>query len=196
MPPSTPRKAAPRRLAPDPGPVRERILDAALAVLREEGIQRLSQVQVARRAGVRQSHLTYYFPSRTDLLDATAGRFMEGLAAGLVHAAGRVATVRTALAHLAKAVADRGHMRMFVGVIVEADHDPAVRAILLRSTERLEATLAEVLGGPGERGRARAVLAALWGLGLYRFAMRPPAKDDPTRTMLAWLETHRKEKAS
>lgn len=173
-----------------PGPVRERILEAALAVLREHGIQRFTQVQVAKRAGVRQSHLTYYFPSRTDLLDATAARFVDALADGLGPAAGGDAGVRTALAHLAKAVADREHMRMFVGMIVEADRDQAVRAILLRSTERMEARLAEILGGPGRQARAHAMLAAMWGLGLYLFVTRPESRDDPTRMMLAWLEAN------
>lgn len=122
---------------------------------------------------------------------------MDQLAAGLGrHGADRAATIRGALAHLAKAVADRGHMRMFLGVIIEADRDPAVHAILLRSTERMETALADVLGGAGHRKRARAILAALWGLGLYLFAMRPAANGDPARTMLAWLETHAKEKAS
>ncbi len=65
------------------GGVRDRILAAALALLRETGIQGLSQVQVARRARVRQSHLTYYFPRRHDLLAAVAVRFVDGMVAGL-----------------------------------------------------------------------------------------------------------------
>jgi AcrR family transcriptional regulator len=199
MPRPTTRTAARarRRRAPGPGPVRERILDAALAVLREEGIQRLTQVRVARRAGVRQSHLTYYFPSRTDLLDATTARFVETLAAALgPEGRGKTAGGEAVLAHLARAVVDRDHMRMFVGAIVAADRDPDLRAILLRGTERMEAALAEALGGAGQRDRARAMLATLWGVGLYGFLMRPPARHDPTRTVLAWLELLRKEKAS
>jgi hypothetical protein len=51
------------------------------------------------------------------------------------------------------------------------------------------------VGGTDRKARARAVLAALWGLGLYAFIVRPAARDDPTRTVLAWLDAHRKEKA-
>jgi AcrR family transcriptional regulator len=191
-------RTAARRSAPDPGPVRERILDAALTVLREQGIQRFSQVRVARRAGIRQSHLTYYFPSRTALLDATAARFVDSLAASISHRAGGKATgSRAALTHLAKAVADPGHMRMFIGAIVEADREPDVRAILLSGTERMETALAEALGVADRSERARAMLATLWGIGLYRFLVSPPAKHDPTRTVLAWLEAAlRKEKTS
>jgi AcrR family transcriptional regulator len=192
---STARRRSP---SPVPGAVRERILDAALAVLREDGVQRLTQVQVAKRAGVRQSHLTYYFPSRTDLLDATATRFVETLAAGIGGALRERAGAgsRATLAHLAKAVAEPGHMRMFLGVIVEADQDPDVRAILLRGIERMEAALAEALGGEDRKERARAVVATLWGLGLYAFVVRPPGRNDPARIVLPWLETFRKESVS
>lgn len=196
---ATPRKTArPRAPSTVTGDVRERILDAALAVLREDGVQRLTQVQVAKRAGVRQSHLTYYFPSRTDLLDATATRFVDTLAAGIGRAlrgqAG--AGARTTLAHLAKAIAEPGHMRMFIGVVVEADQDPDVRAILLRGIERMEAALAEALGGEDREERARAVLATLWGLGLYAFVVRPTGRSDPARTVLASLEALRTESVS
>ena len=123
-------------------------------------------------------------------------RFVDGLTAGISRAGSVAADPGTALAHLAKAIADPEHMRMFIGVIVEADRDPATRALLLRGTGRMEAALAEILGGADQRQRAAAMLATLWGLGLYAFVVRPAARHDPARTMLAWLEAHRKDKAS
>ncbi len=172
------------------GDVQERILDATLALLREGGIRQVSQVRVARRAGVRQSHLTYYFPTRHDLLEATTMRFVKSLAQGLGRALGRGAGTAPAptLARLAAAVTEAGHMRMFIGVIVEADKDPTVRAIIVRGTQRLQTALADALGGGRATARASVVLAALWGLGLYRFAMRPPRRSPLTRAYLAWLE--------
>ena len=62
--------------------VRERILDAALAILAESGLRNLTQVGVANRARVRQSHLTYYFPTRDDLLEAVTARAVDGIATG------------------------------------------------------------------------------------------------------------------
>lgn len=48
--------------------VKDSILIAGMTLLKEKGIAALTQPQVAKAAGVKQSHLTYYFPTRTDLL--------------------------------------------------------------------------------------------------------------------------------
>ena len=169
--------------------VPERILDAALAILAESGLRNLTQVQVATRAKVRQSHLTYYFPTRDDLLDAVTARAVDGIASGFR----RVATdspkggQRQLLERLARSVADFAHMRMFLAMIVEADADPAVRRVMKRATERIETALAESLGGDDAHERARLVLAAIWGLGLYQFLIRPASNASPTRAYLSWL---------
>jgi AcrR family transcriptional regulator len=171
------------------GGVRERILDAAVTILRESGLQRLLQLQVSEKAGVRQSHLTYYFPTRQDLLEAVTARVVDGIATG-VHAAveGQEGTGHSQLLNrLATAVADLEHMRMFVAVIVEADADPALRPMLVGATHRLEAVLAEALGGAEARARARLILAAVWGLGLYQFLMRPPPDSNLTGPYLSWV---------
>ncbi len=52
--------------------VRQRIIDAALELTQTVGVQGMSQARVAASAGVRQSHVTYYFPSRADLTKALA----------------------------------------------------------------------------------------------------------------------------
>ncbi len=51
---------------------RVRILTAGVEVLHSDGFAALTQQAVAEKAGVRQSHITYYFPTRLDLLQATA----------------------------------------------------------------------------------------------------------------------------
>ena len=73
---------------PAPGAdVKTRILQAALGVLAEHGAAELTQPKVARAAGVRQSHLTYYFPTRADLLLAVAEHSVGSLMAALTHGA-------------------------------------------------------------------------------------------------------------
>ncbi|HEY1308587.1 MAG TPA: TetR/AcrR family transcriptional regulator [Vicinamibacterales bacterium] len=175
--------------------VRERILDAALAILGESGIQHLTQPEVAKRAGVRQSHLTYYFPTRDDLLEAGTERGVEHLAAGL----GRLEAGGTRshlIERLAAAIVDRAHMRMFVAMMVEADGDPAVRAVMTRGTQQMEAAVAEALGDSNNLARARVVLAAIWGLGLYQFLIQPGPKADPTREYLSWVTAAASERSS
>jgi AcrR family transcriptional regulator len=158
--------------------VQERILEAAVAVLRESGIQKLSQVEVARRAEVRQSHLTYYFPRRHDLLEAIAVQFVDGVVNALRQALdaspgdGEKAVLET----LSRAIRETEHMRMFIGVIAEADGDAEVREVLVRGARRLESALAEGLGAGNAGGRAQTILAALWGIGLYEFVVREPEK--------------------
>ena len=51
-------------------PVTDRILKSAITVIQTEGLKKMSQAHVASVAGLRQSHLTYYFPTRKDLLKA------------------------------------------------------------------------------------------------------------------------------
>ena len=170
-----------------PAGVRERILDAAVATLREEGVRKLTQVRIAKRARVRQSHLTYYFPTRDDLLEAVATRVVDEIARHGAGAMGMPGNEDTMLARLAAVVADPEHMRMFVGMIVEADEDPAVRSMLVTGTQHIEAAVAHALGGEQAAERARVVLAATWGLGLYRFLMHPSSKTDPTRALLSWV---------
>jgi AcrR family transcriptional regulator len=168
--------------------IRERILAAAMMVLQEDGIQGLSQVQVARRAKVRQSHLTYYFAKRHDLIEAVAIRFLEGVAHGLDEAgnAGAVAGDASPLLQgIAAVIVEPRHMRMFTGVIVEADGDPKVRAILVRVTLRFQAMLAAQLGGDDATERAGIVLANLWGLGLYDFVLRPKRPGALTASYIA-----------
>jgi Uncharacterized protein conserved in bacteria len=153
--------------------VRERILEAALDILRESGIQGLSQVQVARRAKVRQSHVTYYFPRRHDLTEAVTVRFIDNMVSALQEVAARATSrKRDALLRRAEeAITDPGHMRMFTGVIVEADTDPELRTVLVRETKRLQSALTHLLGDD-EREPAASLLASLWGRGLYAFVIR------------------------
>ena len=71
-----------------PTEVRDRLLAAALALLREQSLTGLTQPRVAKAAGVSQSHLTYYFPTRADLLRAVLGAAAAGQRAGVAAALG------------------------------------------------------------------------------------------------------------
>ena len=51
---------------------RQDIIEAGLATLSESGFVGFTQPRVAARVGLRQSHLTYYYPTRLALLTAVA----------------------------------------------------------------------------------------------------------------------------
>jgi len=57
--------------------VERQILDAAWTLMADEGVAALSVREVARSVGLRQQSLTYYFPTKQDLLDAL---FADGFA--------------------------------------------------------------------------------------------------------------------
>jgi len=105
---------------------REAIVAAALDVIQEEGLSGFTQPRVALRAGLRQSHLTYYFPTRADLLlavtDEAVRRRVEALRAA-VSAEDRAAKV----AGLVEVLLDPRQTRILTALTQSADADPGVR---------------------------------------------------------------------
>lgn len=124
--------------------VRGRILEAALKLLAESGAHELTQPKVARAAGLRQSHLTYYFPTITDLLQAVARYSLDKLAQELAGGAARKrpASLADAIAH---GTADKRRVRMMLGLVAATDRDaslkPRMRAFVTELRERIAAML-------------------------------------------------------
>src|SRR5919204_4462467 len=133
--------------------VRERILQAALALLAESGAHELTQPRVARAAGVRQSHLTYYFPTRADLLQAVAHYSIENLAGQLEHARPGALPVE-----IAAGAADKRRARVMLGLVSAADREAKIKQRLRKFIADIRKRMAPVLaaGGvtAGERGDA------------------------------------------
>ena len=124
--------------------VRGRILEAALGLLAESGAHALTQPRVARAAGVRQSHLTYYFPTRGELLQAVARHSIEKLAGQLAHRGG------ASLADgIAAGAADKRRSRVMIGLVAAADRDPAIRRSMRRFIAELRGRMAPVLASAG-----------------------------------------------
>ena len=69
----------PRRRGRPPSGGREAILDAAVELVREEGIARLTSRAVAARAGVSDASVYYHFKDRRGLLQAVYAHGMEPL---------------------------------------------------------------------------------------------------------------------
>ncbi len=47
---------------------RRQVVEAAVAVIAEQGIQKLSLSEIEKKAGMARGHLTYYFPAKEDIL--------------------------------------------------------------------------------------------------------------------------------
>jgi AcrR family transcriptional regulator len=56
---------------------REQVVEAAVAVINEEGLQNLSLSAIEQRAGMSRGQLTYYFPAKEDILLAVFDRLLQ-----------------------------------------------------------------------------------------------------------------------
>ncbi len=179
-------------MARDGTGVRERILDAAMEQLRVHGVRALTQPQVAKAAGVLQSHLTYYFPRRTDLLLAVARHSSEGTAKELqgflaAHAFPTADDdVRGRVMDLVRMLAkDRGRTRVLLALLVEADDDAKLKAVLVENVGMVRGLVALALRRPLEDPDVDIVLAAFWGLGLQHFILSEKRGEAYTDALLA-----------
>jgi AcrR family transcriptional regulator len=132
-------------LQPDAS-AREKILTAATELLFTKGFSAITQQAVAAVAGVRQSHLTYYFPTRNDLLRAMAQHGVETM---LIQPMADVAAGTSGPPTLAAFRqlmmpdrADRQWFRLMVGLLVASDEDASIRDWL----REFDARIVEKLG--------------------------------------------------
>ncbi|HYL91072.1 MAG TPA: helix-turn-helix domain-containing protein [Burkholderiales bacterium] len=124
--------------------VRDRILEAALRLLAESGAHELTQPRVAKAAGVRQSHLTYYFPTRADLLQEVARYSIGKLAGQLEHAKpGGLPQ------GIAAGAADKRRARVMLGLVGAADRDPKIKQRMRKFVAELRERMAPVLAAGG-----------------------------------------------
>src|SRR5438445_8446090 len=56
---------------------REQIIEAAVAVIAEQGLQNLSLSEIEKKAGMSRGQLTYYFPAKEDILLAVFDRLLQ-----------------------------------------------------------------------------------------------------------------------
>ena len=113
---------------PTPATTRDRILHAAMEILNNDGFGALTQTRVAEKAGVRQSHVTYYFPVRNDLLRETASygcNAMLEVMAGSIDAG--TLTLKTARSIFVADLSDRRFARLICALVVASDEDDQIK---------------------------------------------------------------------
>lgn len=104
------------------------IIEAGLALLREHGLAGLTQPRVAERAGVRQSHITYYFPTRIDLLEAVARAAIEAQSNSASALLQGLKTSKEGVDRISDVVTRHEITRLLAALNQAADQEPRVQA--------------------------------------------------------------------
>ncbi len=103
--------------------VRRRILDSALDIVEAQGIKALTQPKIAKATGLRQSHLTYYFPRKADLLAALLDASHDR-AAKKRQARPTSDDPASIFEQLANLMFDRPRMQFFLGLAAATSDEP------------------------------------------------------------------------
>ena len=163
----------------------EAILDAATAVLIEEGYARLSTRKIAARAGVRLGHLQYYYPAKQDVVRALLERYLaratDAVAARMARGADTPAgRLDAALDGILADQSDGESCRFFWELWALAARDPAVADAMQafyraywRGLVMALLDAAPALGRPRAERRAALLIAMLEGLTLFRTRRKP-----------------------
>ncbi|QDQ84136.1 TetR/AcrR family transcriptional regulator [Paraburkholderia megapolitana] len=124
------------------------IFDATIQVLLADGLQRLTTIRVAERAGVSVGTLYQYFPQKQALLFAVLQRHLERVArtmevaATSAHGASVSTMVKTVVGAFVKAkTEDLDEARALYAVAFELDSRSYVHAVGARNRVALEAML-------------------------------------------------------
>ncbi|TDC67139.1 TetR/AcrR family transcriptional regulator [Actinomadura sp. GC306] len=159
---------------------RDRILQATLRLIGEEGIGAVTNRAVARAAGVSLGSLTYHFPSQDDLLREALQTFVD-------EEISRITAYVTALADsgmapveaadaVEKAVVDFAYGPEQIANLelhLHAARDPVLRETSARSVDaydRLAGAVLAALGIPDAERHAPTIVAMLYGLAVRRLA--------------------------
>ena len=108
---------------------RQHIVEAGLATLREHGYAGFTQPRVAARAGLRQSHLTYYHPTRLDLLAAVGRAAVDRQLAAVDATLGGHSSPEAAANAIAALITQHGNTRVLMALAQAGDEAPKLREL-------------------------------------------------------------------
>jgi AcrR family transcriptional regulator len=175
---------------------RERILDSALALLHDQGYDRLTQPRVASAAGITQGHLTYYFPTRSALLLAVAEHSLRSSMKQALHRNEGQADVEAIIRLVRQALLEKQRTRTILGLVIASDRDREIkkplRQTIVHAREIATALLRQLDTEPTPQ-LAILLHACLVGLSTVTFAYDTPKSDremgDAAETLLRLLAT-------
>lgn len=178
-------KPAAGRKHRDTPDARRRILDAALRLVAAGGANELTQPKVSRAAGLRQSHLTYYFPTRADLLQAVAQHSIEALLRSLGRTPGGGTPRLSDL--MAEGSGDARRARLMLALVAAADRNPAIRRRLRRFIADMRRTFGAVLEARGLAPRHLAFIhTVVVGAAVLQLARRDAPSKREARDVLRY----------
>lgn len=127
---------------------RTKILEAALGLLAKGGAQELTQPRICKAAGVRQSHLTYYFPTIHDLLQGVAKYTLDTMTSELAkHDAGQRPS--SFLEAVIATSGDKRRMRMVLGLVTTADREPKLKPRMREFIKEVRQGITQMLKAGG-----------------------------------------------
>ena len=174
--------------------IKESIIEAGISLLESQGIAAITQPRVAGAAGIKQSHLTYYFPTRTDLLVAIAERWITRAIDDFGMRLNDIPTMPALTEAMAETMNDGPHPRAIIGLIVAADAEPKIRDSLRALDPVLRQHLQNILerfGLPAGSDEALLLHATATGLAVrHQSCLTPESAADfraGVRTLFRYL---------
>jgi TetR/AcrR family transcriptional regulator, regulator of biofilm formation and stress response len=130
---------------------RDRVLDATLELIGEQGVSGVTNRAVAARAGVSPGSLSYHFPSQTELLRETLMRFVVAETERLAALAGATAELDPLAAAVQAIVegADRRAVLAQTELYLRACRDPSLEAVAAQAYAAYDEAARRVLEGLG-----------------------------------------------
>ena len=194
---NAPRRSRPRNAADDQhasraataesATLRDRILEAAVSSLIEQGTAQTTTLEVQRRAGVSRGALLHHFPTLAQLLSATVGELVRrneaSVQESLLKLAGANDPVERAIRVLAVATAQPAYLAE-LELWVVARTDPELHASLLEAEKRARKESERVLKSlfPASNGQpAQAAVVAMTLEFLRGLAVSGVLRSSPVR---------------
>ncbi len=159
---------------------KQRLLDGALAAIRQHGMAGVSARTIAAAAGVNQALVFYHYGSVDELLAAACNAATAGRVAAYADRFAQVRSLRELLdlgRHLHQEERKLGNVMVLAQLLAGAQSDPKLDEPTARAlqiwTNEIEATLTRLLASSpftevaDVPGLARAISAAFIGLELY-----------------------------
>jgi AcrR family transcriptional regulator len=174
---------------------REEILQACYELIADKGIKALSQPRIAAAVGLKQGHLTYYFPTRADLLKAVAQGVMNLALAPMEHPEPGVKLTRDLFVDgLVQQVCDPRRARFMVALTAMSEEDPAIHSLIREFDSQLIERVGAILALITEIApiRAETLHAVVTGLSIQ--ALTAGGNDQPILAKQVLMEVLRASK--